>query len=113
MGLFKKRRTHPHEELIERQLAIFAEDNARLGQELEDALAAYRRATKLDAEDSFGDVQDVAEQGRDELERIRESFATTLTEELADEYRIEFDRRAAQRYPEFALELDVWAREDD
>lgn len=113
MGLFRKSRPHPYEELIERQLAIFGEDNRDLMRQLAEALSAYRGASKLDAEDSFGDVQDVAGEGRDALERIRESFATTLTEDLADEYRVEFDRRAVRRYPEFSLELDVWSRDDD
>ena len=112
MGLFRKR-PRPHAELIDRQLLIFAEDNAELRGRLDDALVVHRRASKADAEESFGDVQDTANEGRDALERIRESFATTLPEDLADEYRGEFDRAAVQRYPDFALELDVWARDDD
>ena len=112
MGLFRKR-PRPHAELIERQLLIFAEDNVELPGQLHDALVAHRRASKADAEDSFGDAQDVANEGRDALERIRESFATTLPEDLADEYRVEFDRAAMARYPDFALELNVWARDDD
>jgi hypothetical protein len=112
MGLFRKR-PRPHGELIDRQLLIFAEDNAELRGQLDDALAVHRRASKADAEESFGDAQDVANEGRDALERIRESFATTLPEGLADEYRVEFDRTVVERYPDFALELDVWARDDD
>lgn len=113
MRLFKRRRPRRYDELINHQLAIFAEEHSELAEELSAALAVYRAANKASAEESFGDVQDVAEEGRDALERLREGFATTLEEELADAYRVEFDQRAAQRYPEFALELDVWARDDD
>ena len=58
-------------------------------------------------------MQDVAEEGRDALERIREAYAVTLEEASADAYRVEFDRRAAKHYPQFALELDFWSQEDD
>jgi len=112
MRLFR-RRPRPYEELIDHQLARFAEENDRLMIELADERARYRRARSDTAEERFGDVQDVAEEGRDALERLRESYAVTLVEEIADDYRVEFDRRAAEQYPQFALDLDIWAREDD
>jgi hypothetical protein len=112
MRLFR-RRPRAYEELIDTQLAHFAQDNQPLLLELEDALAAYQRASAATAEERFGDVQDVGEEGRDALERLREGYAVTLEEDAADEYRIAFDRRAAERYPQFALDLDFWSRDDD
>ena len=112
MRLFR-RRPGPYEELIDAQLALFAEQHGELMKELEDELARYRRAGSQTAEERFGDVQDVAEEGRDALERLRETYAVTLEEHMADDYRFHFDRRATDRYPQFALDLDVWARDDD
>ena len=108
-----RRRPRQYEELIERQLQLFAQENGELIREFEAELARYRRAGSETAEERFGDVQDVAEEGRDALERIREAYAVTLEEAQADEYRFAFDRRAVQRYPRFALDLDFWSREDD
>ena len=112
MRLFR-RRPGRYEELIDAQLAMFAEQSAGLVKELEDELARYRRAGSQTAEERFCDVQDVAEEGRDALERMREAYAVTLEEETADDYRFHFDRRATQRYPQFALDLDIWARDND
>ncbi len=112
MRLFR-RRSRAYEELIDSQLTLFAADNQQLMQELDDALSEYRSAGPETAEERFGDVQDVGEEGRDALERLRESYAVTLEEGAADEYRVVFDRMATERYPQFALDLDYWAREDD
>ena len=108
-----RRRPRAYEELIDGQLAMFAADNEQLMGELADALAKYRGAGAQTAEERFGDVQDVGEEGRDALERLRESYAVTLEEEAADDYRVAFDRRAVERYPHFALDLDYWTRDDD
>lgn len=107
------RRARPYEELIDGQLDLFASQHSQIIEEHEAELARYRRAGAGTAEERYGDVQDVAEEGRDALERMREAYAVTLEEAAADDYRHAFDRRAAQRYPEFALDLDFWAREDD
>ena len=112
MGLFR-RRPRAYQELIDRQLAMFAADNEQLMGEFDQALARYRCACAGAAEECFGDVQDAGEEGRDALERLRESYAVTLEEEAADEYRLAFDRLAVARYPRFALDLDYWTRNYD
>ena len=58
-------------------------------------------------------VVDGGEEGRDVLERLRESYAVTLEEKAADEYRLAFDQLAAARYPQFAFDLDCWRRDYD
>ena len=97
-------------ELIERQLDLFEQDNPDLLERVADAEADYRAASRGEAEERFGDLQDVFTEGTDALVAVREAYAETLDAEVAAEYEAAFDFAVLRRFPQFALEL---AEEDD
>jgi hypothetical protein len=93
-------------ELVERQLALFEEENAGLLADVESALGAYDRAPRDEAEERYGDFLDLVETGTDELVEIREAYAATLDTDAALEYEAVFNDLARRRLPRFGLELD-------
>lgn len=93
-------------ELVERQLALFEEENAGLLADVEAALGAYDRAPRDEAEERYGDFLDLVETGTDELVEIREAYAATLDTDAALEYEALFNDLARKRLPRFGLELD-------
>ena len=93
-------------ELVERQLALFEEENAGLLADVEAALGAYDRAPRDEAEERYGDFLDLVETGTDELVEIREAYAATLDRDAALEYEAVFNDLARKRLPRFGLELD-------
>jgi hypothetical protein len=92
-------------DLVERQLDLFAEEHGGLVADAEAALHAYDRADREEAEERYGDFVDLADTGRELLIEVREAYASTLDDDLADEYRNVFDQRARKRFPRFGLEL--------
>ncbi len=101
-----RRRRRRFGELVDRQLALFAEDHAGLVRDTEAALGAYNSSPSDEAEERYGDFVDLVDTGRDELEEIRDTYAQTLDEDAADEYRLVFNDRARKRFPRFGFELD-------
>ena len=101
--LFRRAR---FEELVERQLDLFADDQAGLLRDCETALRAYNAAERDEAEERYGDYVDLVETGQDELVELRETYARTLEDDVAEEYREVFNRLARKRLPHFGLELD-------
>ena len=99
-------RRRPFADLVSRQLDLFAREHAGLIADCEAAERAYDRADRAEAEERYGDYLDLVETGQDELVEIRESYAATLDDETADEYRAIFNRRARRRLPRFTLEID-------
>ena len=93
-------------DLVERQLDLFERERAGLLSDCEAALRAYDSAASDEAEERYGDFLDLVETGQDELTEIRETYARTLDEGTADEYREVFNRLVRKRLPRFALELD-------
>lgn len=93
-------------ELIDRQLDLFEQDNADLFQQLEDAEDEYRRAGRTDAEERFGDLQELLAEGGETLVQLRDTYSETLDEKAAGEYAGAFDFAVLRRFPQFALELD-------
>ena len=93
-------------DLIDRQLELFAQDNAELLQRVSDAEDDYRAAGRGEAEERFGDLQDVLLEGTEVLVELRDNYAGTLDEEAADEYVAAFNFAVVRRFPEFALELE-------
>ena len=102
-------------ELIDRQLDLFEQDNADLFERLEDAEDEYRRAGRADAEERFGDLQELLAEGGETLVELRDTYAETLDDKAADEYAGAFDFAVLRRFPQFVLELDDEddAEEDD
>jgi hypothetical protein len=98
-------------ELIDRQLDLFEQDNADLFERLDDAEDEYRRAGRADAEERFGDLQELLAEGGETLVELRDTYAETLDDKAADEYAGAFDFAVLRRFPQFVLELDD--EEDD
>jgi hypothetical protein len=93
-------------EVISRQLDLFEREQAELVRECEEAEAAYDRADRDQAEERFGDYQDLVETGTELLADLRDHFASTLDEEAAERYEAEFNRAVDRRLPRFSLEIE-------
>jgi hypothetical protein len=93
-------------DLVERQLDLFASDEAELLAEVEEALRAYDAAGRDEAEERYGEFVDLADAGRDVLIELREAYAESLDSETAEEYREAFDQRVRKRFPRLAPELE-------
>ena len=100
--IFRRRRFG---DLIDRQLAFFEEEHAGLLHDVLEAERAYDRSDRDEAEERYGDYVDLVDTGTELLAGIRDAYSATLDEETAERYEDEFNRIAARRLPEFALEL--------
>jgi hypothetical protein len=96
------RRRGPLDEVVERQLALFAEDEEDLLREADEAEAAWNAAGRDTAEEAYGDYQLVVDAIADRLLDLRETYAATLDESTADAYRRAFASGAARRYRRYA-----------
>jgi hypothetical protein len=94
------------DELVRRQLDLFAEDEGALIEEARAADAAWTNATAGESEQLYGDYQLVADAIGERLHDGRETYAATLDEDGADEYRAAFDRAARKRFGRLASFLD-------
>ncbi len=93
-------------DVIARQLDLFEREQAALIHDCEEAERAYNSAPREEAEERYGDYVDLVETGTETLADLRDHFASTLDEETADEYELEFNRAVAKRLPRFALEIE-------
>jgi hypothetical protein len=96
------RRRGPLHDLVERQLALFAGDEADLLREADEAEAAWNAAGRDTAEEAYGDYQLVVDAIADRLLDLRETYAATLDGGTADEYRRAFASAAARRFRRYA-----------
>jgi hypothetical protein len=101
--VLKKRR---FAEVIARQLDLFVRDHLELLEECDEAERAYDRAERGQAEERFGDYQELVETGTEILADLRDNFAATLDEDSAEEYEAAFNRAVAKRLPRFGLEIE-------
>ena len=93
-------------ELIDRQLDLFEREQRGL---IEDCIAAegsYNRADRDEAEERYGDYVDLVETGTEILADLRDNFATTLEEDVAEEYERAFNQAVLRRFRRFALEIE-------
>jgi hypothetical protein len=90
------------DELVRRQLDLFAVDEAELLAEAREAENAWTRGGREEAEELYGDYQLVADAVAERLLDVRETYAGTLAEDAADEYRAAFTRAVMKRYRPFA-----------
>jgi hypothetical protein len=93
-------------EVIGRQLDLFVRDQLELLEACDEAERAYDQADRDEAEERFGDYQDLVETGTEILADLRDNFASSLDDETAEEYEAEFNRAVAKRLPRFALEIE-------
>jgi hypothetical protein len=92
-------------DLIRRQLDLFAEDEAELLRAAEVAEEVYDAADREDAEEAYGDYQLVLESIADQLEELRDTYASTLDPAAAATYAQAFARAARKRFPKLRAEL--------
>ena len=90
------------DELVERQLDLFSTDESALLDEADEAEAAWVRAGRDEAEESYGDFQLVVDAIADRLLEIREAYASTLDEDSTEEYRGAFYRAVARRFRRYS-----------
>lgn len=94
-------------DVIERQLAAFAEDEAHgLFAEMRAAKGSYDRSDRDAAEEAYGDYTDVVETATEALAELRWRYAATLDETAAEEYEAEFNRTVRKRWPALGLEIE-------
>ena len=102
MRFRRKGRFH---DLVERQLDLFAADDADLLAEAAEAEEAWYASAADDAEEAYGDYQLVVDAIADRLLDIRETYARTLDDEPAGEYTAEFTRTATRRWRRYTTLL--------
>jgi hypothetical protein len=93
-------------DVISRQLDLFVRENLELLDSCDTAERAYDRAERDEAEERFGDYQDLVETGTEILADLRDNFASTLDDDSAEEYETEFNREVTKRLPRFGLEIE-------
>ncbi len=101
----KFRRRSRFHDLVERQLDLFAADDADLLAEAADAESAWNSATADDAEEAYGDYQLVVDAIADRLLEIRENYASSLDDEASSEYTAEFTSEATRRFRRYSTLL--------
>ena len=99
------RRSGRFDELVRTQLDLFAEDEAELLEEAQEADEAQTHADRDEAEELYGDYQLVVDAIGDGLLDIRETYAATLEDDAADDYRAAFNRAASKRFRGFTTML--------
>jgi hypothetical protein len=93
-------------DVILRQLDLFERESAELIRDCGTAEEAYDRAERDEAEERYGDYQDLVETGTEILADLRDHFAATLGEDAAEQYEAEFNRAVRARLPRFGLEIE-------
>jgi predicted Zn-dependent peptidase len=101
--VFRRRR---FADVISRQLDLFTREEADLIRECEQAERAYNSASRDEAEERYGDYVDLVETGTELLADLRDHFAASLEDDIADVYEEEFNRAVVKRLPRFALEIE-------
>ena len=99
-------RRDPFRDVISRQLDLFVEDEADLLEECREKSRAYERADREDREEAYGDWVDVVEAATEALADMRDRFARTLDEDVAETYEDSFNRAVQKRWPELGLEIE-------
>ena len=94
------------EDVIARQLDVFAADEAALIDECREKERAYTRTARDEAEEAYGDYMDAVETATEALADMRDRFAYTLDEDVTAEYEDEFNRAVRKRWPPFGLEIE-------
>ena len=99
------RRRSRFQELVERQLELFATDEVGLLREADEAEAAWNRVGRDESEEAFGDYQLVVDAIADRLLDIRETYRRTLPSEVESEYAAAFTKAATRRFRRYTTLL--------
>jgi hypothetical protein len=97
-----RRRRGRFDDLVDLQLDLFSADESALFAEADEAEAAWVRAGRDEAEESYGDFQLVVDAIADRLLEVREGYAATLDADATDEYRSAFHRAVARRFRRYS-----------
>lgn len=100
--ILRRRRFH---DLVERQLDLF-ESETDLLDEAAQADEAWTNAGADESEELYGDYQLVVDAIGERLYEIRESYAASLEDHAADEYRTAFTKAARRRFRRYAQLLE-------
>jgi hypothetical protein len=92
-------------DLVRRQLDLFAEDEADLLREADEAERAYDAADREDAEEAYSDFQLVLAAIGERLEDLRDAYAATLDSDTDLAYEKAFMREARKRFPKLLAEF--------
>ena len=90
------------DELVERQLDLFEEDQAALLADARKADQAWTSAAADESEELYGDYQLVVDAIGEGLYETRETYAASLESRAANEYRAAFDRKTRKRFGRYA-----------
>ncbi len=93
-------------DVIDRQLALFADQHADLLRACDEALRAYDASGREQAAERYERFGDLQAEANDALRDLRDGYAGTLDEQSAGRYRAEFERTAARRL------RHVWVSEE-
>ena len=93
------RRRSRFDELVRRQLDLFAEDEQDLLEEVVEAERAYDEAERGEAEEAYGDFQTLLDAVAEALSDRKTTYAATLEDDAASEYERAFDAVAGKRFP--------------
>jgi hypothetical protein len=92
-------RRQPFRDVIARQLNVFAEDEADIMlAEVAELKRRYDEADRDDAEEAYGDYVDAIDAVKDALADMRDRYAATLDEPLAEQYERAFEDAARKRW---------------
>ncbi len=94
MGLFRRR----FDDLVSRQLDLFAVDSQAELAALADAIRAHRAADHDEVEATYGDLQDRVDWAAQDLIALRDAYAAGLEDETAVAYRRAYVRGVRRRY---------------
>jgi hypothetical protein len=94
------------DDVVRRQLDLFAIDESLLLDEASAADSAWTNASVDDAEELYGEYQLVVDAIGDRLYDIRETYARSLDDATVDEYRAAFDKAARRRLGRLAQSLE-------
>ncbi|HJR96007.1 MAG TPA: hypothetical protein VJ807_11295 [Gaiellaceae bacterium] len=92
--------------LVQRQLDLFEVDEADLLEDADESDAAWTNAEADVTEELYGDYQLAVDAVGERLYEIRESYARSLDEPTAREYRIAFNRAVESRFGRYATFVD-------
>jgi hypothetical protein len=99
--VFRRQR---YSDVIERQFELFRREQADLFREIEAAETKYDHAERDEAEEIYGDYQDLVETGTEVLADLRDHFASSLGERAAEQDEAEVNDAVRRDLPRFALE---------
>ncbi len=105
MELFRR----PFRDVVERQLALFEEENARELAAIGVARSRAGEADVDDAEEAFGDLRDLLDWAAGDLRAFRDAYAASLEPGRRHAYERAFTRAVRRRLP--AL-LDAFVHDD-